>query len=347
MEYFCFNFLAVKYQSACAYRDQRRTVPPAVYRESRRFQAPIPIIDNDAVVAVENATDVASNNAAEKSAEDLLNEQSNKTDARGASNGEESIFNSNLRLKTEVVITDTACSEICKILQQLDSITEVDPVEIEHTATAARSTVTISEEYTAIGTESNNGRENSSTSSEQAHPFETPALKPTNILTTSDGSEEGGLESHDASENSLTGAEHVAHSEKLTVDGNGTSLLAPKSIVTSAEGAAAEEVVKISMESNTSTSTRAEHVLSPVVSNSPANASSITNAIASPNVVHTFTIYDSDDEEITVTYAGSHFPAPTSSGAVAEGLVKRENDRISGDIAYADVLVNKENNSVE
>lgn len=116
--------------------------------------------------------------------------------------------------------------------------------------------------------------------------------------------------------------------------------------MTATEGAADEDATKISAGSN-SASTNTEHVFSPAVSNLFVNASSTTSAIANQNIFNTFTIYDSDDEEITVTYTGSHFPGLISSGAVPKGLVKRENDRISANIAYADVLVNKKKHSVK
>lgn len=49
------------------------------------------------------------------------------------------------------------------------------------------------------------------------------------------------------------------------------------------------------------------------------------------NVIH---LYDSDDEELIMSYKGKSFPNPTQFGPVPVTFVKRENDRISADKPY-------------
>lgn len=62
--------------------------------------------------------------------------------------------------------------------------------------------------------------------------------------------------------------------------------------------------------------------------NNDANQASGSDEV---NVVH---LYDSEDEELIMSYKGKSFPNPTQFGPVPVTFVKRENDRISEDKPY-------------
>lgn len=59
------------------------------------------------------------------------------------------------------------------------------------------------------------------------------------------------------------------------------------------------------------------------------------------NVDHLVTFYDSDEEELTMSYIGRKFPIPHQSDTLPITFIKHENDRISGDRPYEDSEVCK------